>query len=196
MRQLLIFSALAFTVSVNGQSAYQSDSLAMTKRLKEYLAISASYDFAGVVEYTYPKLFELVPREQMIELLKSTYDNPTMKISMDSLQVQKIHPLFKYQAGLYAKVDYYMVMGMQFRDTTMNDDALEGALAALQSQYGAEKVRLNKAQKRIDISVLTGMAALKDQPADQWTFINIQKDDPLLSTLLDAALVQQLESYK
>lgn len=196
MRQLFLILAMVSGFSVTAQKGFPADSLAMTKRLTEFLNSNTKLDFKTVMEYTYPKLFELVPKEQMIELMESTFSNPTMKISMDSLRIDKIHPLFKYQQGLYAKVDYFMIMGMQFLDSTMSEQALQGAYTGLQSQYGNDKVRLNKAQRRIDISVLTGMAAMKDLPADEWTFINMRKDDPMMSSLVDAALLQQLESYK
>ena len=79
---LLIF----FLIAVLFSSA-QSNDPALNKRLLEYLAANKELNFEKIMEYIHPKLFEIVPKEMMIQAMKQTFENDQLKVSLDSMDI-------------------------------------------------------------------------------------------------------------
>lgn len=193
----IIFAATLLISSVPCWSQTPADSIDLVKRLTEFMDYNRALDIPKVIDYSYPKLFEIVPRETIIESMQQTFDNDEMKIGMDSLAVNKIHPLFALNAGLYARVEYSMVMRIKFKQAEeQEEEKVASMLQSFRSMYGSENVWYDKKEKRLNIFQKTSMAALKDEPKEKWTFVNIKKDDPLMTRLLDKTLIEKLESYK
>ncbi|MBC6490797.1 hypothetical protein ACFSQD_16470 [Flavihumibacter stibioxidans] len=194
-KTLFVLAWMICAVTAHSQTA--ADSAALVQRLDEFMKANSVLDIPKVIDYTYPKLFELAPKETIIEAMKNSFDNEEIKITMDSLAVVKIHPVFALNNGMYSRIDYSMVMRMQFKkQLNMDQEQVNSALTAFRTQFGQKNVWYNETDKLFNIYQLTSMAALRDEPKEKWTFVNIKKDDPMMMQLLDKALIEKLESYK
>ena len=194
-KTIFLLGWLACALTASSQTA--ADSATLVQRLDEFMKANAVLDISKVMDYTYPKLFELAPKESIVEAMKNTFDNEEINIRMDSLEVIRIHPLFAFNNGFYSRIDYSMVMRMQFKkQADMDPEQLGSTLAAFRSQFGEKNVWYSETDKRFNIYQRTSMAALRDEPKEKWTFVNIKKDDPMMMQLLDKALIEKLESYK
>jgi len=163
---------------------------ALEKRLKEFLVFNETMQIDKVLDYTYPKLFTIAPKAQMLEAMQNAFDNEEMKITMDTLKVQKVHPVFSMGTGSYAKIDYSLVMTMRFKDSTTNTAEL---VDAMKSQFTDAVAKPNGV---LVIKQLTAMVAIKDAISKEWTFVNLKENDPLTSRLLSKELLAKLATFK
>src|SRR6187402_2061173 len=97
-----IFLNLIFLVFVVIANAQQDISL--VNRVNEMLRLTRLKDLEKVMDYTYPKLFTIAPRETLIEVMKNTYETDEYIIELDSVNVVTIFPIFKINDTSYAKV--------------------------------------------------------------------------------------------
>ena len=178
---LLLFIALCSLSTV----AQRDTSL--QRRLDEYLAANKQLDFEKLMNYIHPKLFEIVPREQMIELFKSIFDNPQMTISMDTMSVTGISKSFNFKGAEYKKVDYYLGMSLRFKDSTVlkDQDKVSQIQEQVKTAMTAENVNYIPANNSLAIDAKKIMFAIKDNPRTQWMFVGYEpQQKEMMKTLV------------
>ncbi|HEX4875626.1 MAG TPA: hypothetical protein VFV31_03080 [Chitinophagaceae bacterium] len=191
-----LFWSLSFLIITLAASGQPDSSL--KARLDAFMNANDLMDFEKVMDYTYPKLFTLATREQMIEVMNNSMNNEDMTIRLDSLKIDSIYAVFTTAEGSFAKVDYSMLMLMQLKeeaDKTKNNEKNDAVIAALKEQYGEDKVKYDEKVKAIKIYVNTAMAAIKDSYAKEWCFLNFKEDDPMIEALLSKEVIEKLSSY-
>lgn len=186
-----MLAAVCCTVVVSAQADAR-----LRLRLNNFMIANNTLNFDSVLAYTYPKLFTLVPRDEMMETLQNSFDNDQVKMGLDSLTIDSIYPIFKVQEGNYAKIKYSMKMIMHFKqkesDSTLQQN--EVLLAAMQSQFGKEKTSLNK-NGDIVIHLTSLMLGAKDKYAKDWCFINLKDGDPLVSQLFSKEIIDKSATF-
>ena len=190
----------------------------LEQRLDGFLKANQSLDFEKIMDYTYPKVFTISSRERVMKELKDGLTSDELDISMDSLKVIKIHPVFTMDGGEYAKVEYSRIMLMDVKgddaetttpadtsgktDHTIGSDAYPAPqtslmVTLLEGQYGKGNVSADPKTGIIKIRMISDMAAIKDKLSKNWTFINLKSDDPkLLNMLLSKELQEKFASYQ
>lgn len=176
---------------------------ALERRLQDFLMVNENLDLEKVMDLTYPKLFTIVPKDQMLEVMKNAFDNDEVTIKLDSLRINTILPVFKMENGSYAKVIYSMQMLMAFKDKETDSLTAEDKeernqfmLEHMGKQYGGNNVSIDSATGAFKINVTSLMVAVKDSYAKEWSFINLKENDPLTNRLFSKALLNKLTTYK
>ena len=175
----------------------------LERRLAEFMQVNDEMDLSKVLDYTYPKLYTIVPRDQMLELLQNTFENENMSIHLDSLHINTIYPVFKLENGSYAKVIYSMNMLMALKND--KEDSLtpekkkerdDYMLSSLPEQYGAGNVNIDPVSGHLRIKMVSPMVAVKDDYAKQWCFVNFKENDPITNRLFSKEMLKKLATYK
>lgn len=194
---------ILFLISNLHVSAFSQKDTALERRLQEFLRVNDRMELDRVLDYTYPKLFSIVPRKQMLNILKSTFDNEEMSIALDSLAIVNVFPVFKVENGYYAKVIYSMNMLMSFKEDPSDSLSAEDKserdefmLNHMAKEYGAGNVSIDPATGALKIKVVSPMVAIKDSYAKDWTFVNLKDNDPLSSRLFSKPVLNKLATYK
>lgn len=163
------------------------------------MELNKSLQFEKLMDYIYPKLFNFAPKEQLIEVFKSTFSgNGDITVEMDSLKTGTIHPAFTLEKGTYALVNYSMLMRMKIaKDDTEEkpDEKNDFMLSYMKKQYGEKNVRFDNTTGKFVIRIVTSMVAIKDDLSPEWTFINFKIDHPIASKLLSNKVIQKLKTY-
>ncbi len=175
----------------------QTDS-SLQVRLDHFFQLNHLKEIDRVLDYTYPKLFTIVPREQMKEVMKSTFENDELTVSMDSLKLIKTWPMLITKEGSFVQMEYTMIMRMQFKDMNSIDKPEEMATitSLLTLKYGEGNARYDSMQKQIVIFVKSPLLAIRDQLSPQWTFINFKKEDMITPMLLSKDILDKLSSQQ
>jgi hypothetical protein len=197
MRKIVFFAAVAFFSVV---TVFSQNDPELKNRLQLFMEANRAMDFEKIMDYTYPKLFTIAPRAQMIEVIKSTFDNEEMQIGMDSLNIDSLYPGFAIKQSSYAKVKYSMKMVMKFKlnEEDNKDGKMQMAemmLPVMKKQFGNDKVRVDDAGV-FHIKTTTYMVAIKDEYAKEWCFVNLNETDPLTKKILSKELLDKLATYK
>ncbi|MEP6751003.1 MAG: hypothetical protein ABJB86_24930 [Bacteroidota bacterium] len=192
----LLFTAITSCCAI---VAFSQADTTLTQRLRNFMEANSKTDLEQVLDYTYPKIFTLIPRAQMLEALKKTFDNEQVTLRFESLKTDSVYPIFKMQEGSYAKIRYSMKMIMRFKsketDPGLKKIDNEFMLSAMQMQYGKDKVTMDSTGNVI-MPEIALMVAVKDKYAREWCFINLKEDDPVNSQLFSRVIIDKLATYK
>ena len=162
------------------------------------LSFTQVKDLEKVMEYTYPKLFTIVPKEALITAMKSAFESEEFIIELDSVKILKIFPIFKIKDTSYVKVRHTMLMKMKYiqpYDSTQKEQ--KEFMASLMTQkFGEGNVRFDPVANSLNIFMTPDMAGIKYN-SSKWTFANLNEDNPkMLNILFGKQVLDKLKEYK
>jgi hypothetical protein len=207
MKQIWIVFAVLFMVACKSSDKKKTEAgtetaettASLEQRLSEYMEVNDKMDVEKILDYVYPKLFDIAPRAQLAQAMRDGFNNEEVKVEMDSVKVVKVHPVFEEGNGSYAKVDYSMVMIMSFaKESTEgnSDETNEAIRATMAEKFGDENVSLDKTTGDIRIRKTSPMVAAKDEHSKEWTFVELKEGDATLNKLFSKEILDKLATYK
>ena len=195
MKTILLL--LLFT-GISVLSKGQTDPI-LQQRATLIMKATDSVDMDKILDLTYPKLFTIVPREQMAEALLEAFNTEEFTITIDSILVDTIYPIFTVGDGSYAKIKHSQILKMRFKEEidTTDKESLNELLNNMKDGFPDSKVRFDAGTNCIVISGPGYMIAIKDNYAKEWCFVNLEDDDnQLISLLFNEDVVKKLKEYK
>ena len=160
------------TLSISAQSHKEI----ITKEAQTYYDYMTNQNFDGVLDYMYPKVFEMAPREQMKMGMQQMFNSPDMKIEFLNNDITNVSEAKEVDGVTYAAVYYNSKMKMTFvseLDKSEEDKSsfiqfMKGTMA---SQFGEENVKADAETMSLVINMDATMFAIKDPKFDGWKFL-------------------------
>ncbi|MCF6189900.1 MAG: hypothetical protein L3J51_05450 [Cocleimonas sp.] len=97
------------------------DEAGLKTALESYEKIQLSGDMSKTLDYTYPGMFKIVPKEAMASALKQM-SSSGMAPKVTKLEQKPELPLKKYEDGVFTKIPYSMEMTMNMVPNTEGDE--------------------------------------------------------------------------
>jgi len=195
-RHLLL--VLVFTTGFFGLQAQTDTSL--LRRLDEILRYTQFMDMERIMDYTYPKLFTIATREQLMEVLQSSLDNKEFSTTLDSLKVDTVFPVFSVLDESFSKIRHSMIMRMKFKESLDSNGNLKdrGMMANLmEGQFGKGNVRYDQKSDALVILLHPYLLAIKSKEDNTWYFVNLDEENKMMMDMLFSKDVQdKLKEYK
>ena len=191
-----IFLGLSFVFFGIIVNAQQDTSL--VSRVNEMLKLTQSKDIEKVMDYTYPKLFTIVPKETLITAMKSAYDTEEFTIEFDSVKIHTLFPVFVINDTSYVKVKHTMLMKMQYKEPydTADKESREFMISLMQEKFGKGNVRFDLVANSLNIFMIPDMVGIKTKTSN-WTFANLDDDNPaMLNMLFSKQVLDKLGKFK
>ncbi len=151
------------------------------------------------MDYTYPKLFTIVSRQQMVDALKNSFETDEFNIELDSVELDTVFPIFRINDGHYAKIKHSMVMRMKYKEPfdTAKKDQSQMMVSMMAVKFGEDNVRFDRLANSLNIFMHANMVAVKDKYSPQWTFATLDEDNPaLLNLLFSKEVLDKLKEFK
>lgn len=191
-KSLLLLAFITATLVSFSQDA------ALTARLNSFIKANDAMDLDKILDFTYPKVFTIAPREKLKEALEEGFNGDDVKVKMDSMQIQKVFPVFTHGEGTFAKIQYSFVMYMTFKESDDEENKQEQnefMLTMLGETYGQQNVSFDPVLKAIKIKVNSEMAAIKDDFAKEWSFMDMVNNKAMNEIMLDKTILDKLATY-
>lgn len=161
-----------------------------TEALKSYKA-SVNMNFDAIFETTYPKVFDIIPQEQMKMMFGQMMENEQF-----SIKLVEVEPGFtfgeikKIEGKTFCFVDHNNVMLMKFKEPMADAESM---VEIFKSSMNAEKVTYDKVSNSFRIETHSTLIAVADDlTKNQWKFLNKDKENKMFSMLFDAKIVKAL----
>jgi hypothetical protein len=187
--KLRILSLILFLFTLTAAAQTQKE---LETTVTEMYANTLKGNFPALLDATYPKLFDIVPKDQMLEILASMMKGEgfTMEI-LDTPGNFKYGPIKKIAGGTYCMVNHDLKMKMIFEDKLSADD---GALMVETFKEGmaTDDVTFSEAENAIILKKQADVIAVADALTNnKWTFIN-KSGGPLMAKIFDPKVVKEL----
>lgn len=163
----------ALVLTLNGAAQSQDE---ITKHAETYYEFIANQNFDGVLDYMYPKVFDMASRDQMKTSMEQMFNSKDMKIEFLSNKVNRVTDETKADGVTYAAVFYNSKMKMTFlseMDKPAEDKKLflDFMKTTMDTQFGEENVTSDLKAMALVINMNSNMFAIKDPKYTGWKFI-------------------------
>jgi hypothetical protein len=189
---------LVFTTGCFGLQA-QTDT-ALLRRLDDILRFTQLMDMEKIMDYTYPKLFTIATREQLMEVLQSSLDNEEFSTTLDSIKADTVFPEFSVLDESFSKIRHSMIMRMKFKESLDSSGIIKdrGMMTTLmQGQFGEGNVRYDQKSDAMVIRMRPYLLAIKNKEDNTWYFVNLDEENTMMMDVLFSKEVQdKLKEYK
>ncbi len=189
---LLTLLSLVFGVFGKAQ-----EDTSLVNRVNQMLKLTQVKDLEKVMDFTYPKLFTVAPKEALIEVMKNTYETDEYIIELDSVNVVTIFPVFKINDTSYVKIKHTMLMKMKYKEPydTADKESKGFMVSLMQQRFGEGNVRFDPIANSLNIFMIPAMVGIKTKSTN-WTFVNLNEDNPaMLNTLFSKQVLNKLKEF-
>jgi hypothetical protein len=186
-----VFLMLCFPMFTHAQSDIRKASI--SEKLAQFFQATQEKNWEQVLDLTYPKLFELVPREQMLGLFQGM-ESEGMSFEMGDMVIKDIYGVEDFEGETFTAVDYGLRMDIRLSGENFNDQALGFMQVSFETTYGADNVRLDKENKTFIIQAEKTLFAIADEGTENWHFIEKNAEQTaILEQLIAAEVLEKFE---
>lgn len=187
---LLLISFL----SLNSTSA-QSEK-AIRAGFEKYQNLIKEGDLSASMDYIYPKLFTIVPKDQMLQVLKSTMDNPMMEIKFGDLSITDVQKAKKVGSEYFAILKYKTSMQLKLKAQSPEMAMMmnQQLMAGFSEKYGAGNVSLDEASGFFTVKIIETAVAVSNDGKNNWTYVSLQEgQEQLMAQILPQEIFSQIK---
>jgi len=191
MKKSIVF--LLLSASFLAQAAAQNTRESIQARVDNYFEATEKKDWDAVVDMLYPKLFEVVTKEEMTGVFQGI-ESEGMKIGMKNFAVNTISDVITHEGEKFASVSYDMEMNIQFTSVEYRETSVQEMIkSSFEGLYGAENVNYHPEDFSFDIKAARTMFAVAKEDTMDWFFIeNDPSQKELTAMLIPAEVVERL----
>lgn len=162
-------------------------------RIETYLQLNRELKFEALMDYIYPGLFKIVPRDQLVQAIGSVFNTPGLEVKMDSLALLSIDPVTQFSKGECTKFDYAIVLRLKIDAPPGQPSAAQNKAALLQSlrsSLGTRDVAYDESTGYFTARAKKSALAINDDVSNGWKFMALENNAQLKSAL-PAEVVQK-----
>lgn len=184
----LILRILIFFIGLNtfGQDINKE----IEEDFNEYCKLISERNIEKALEFANPKFFELIPREQMKNLMESVYKMPNIEYKTGIPSYVKFEDVKKIENVNYVKFYIKSSIEMKIKGEELNDEKISLMTKSLEAKFGVGNVNYNKSTGFFLIDANKIIIANSDDNFKDWKFITV--DNPKMKTLLEKILPLEL----
>jgi hypothetical protein len=194
MRHRIIL-LLVFFGALNGLAAQsKKEAGALLQRdLEAYRRHTLAMNFDSSFTYMPPKMFDVVPRDTLLEMIRQSMNNEYVSIQMTGLDFKSKSKIKIKKAGAYywALVPYDGSMVMQMKGEEGYKSLL---MSMMRSQFGEKNVtEEGESGMRIQLKD-KNLIAFKDPALPVWSLLEDKRKDknPMQTALYEAAIPEEV----
>lgn len=154
------------------------------------LTIEKKYD--AVLNYTYPKIFEIIPKKQFVELMNDALNPEGM-----TMTIEKVNPEFTFDdfiiigEGKYCIIEHNNKMTMKFDEEL--GDSKEMFLGLVKASMKNYNVTINEKTEIITLEGKAKMIAISDKLTNgTWKYVNYNGESPMMEKVLGKEVLKKL----
>ena len=156
----------------------------------EYSRLIADKNIDKALDYTNPKLFEIVPKEQMKSLLEAVYNMPNIEYKTGQTSFMNFDELKKIDGINYVKFFIKSPIEMKFNDIELTIDKRTQMINNFEAKVGKGNVVFDEVSGFFKINAEKVIIASSDEKLVDWKFLTI--DNPRMKMMLEKVIPSEL----
>jgi len=188
MKQLITILTLIICLNSFGQEI--DVNLEIKKDFNEYFNLIAERKIDNALDYSNPKLFEIIPREQMKNLMEAVYKMPNIEFKTGVPTFLKFDEVKKIENVNYVKFYIISPIEMKFKDIENSEEKVLQMTKNFETKFGVGNVKFDKESGFYKINAEKVIIANSDDNLLDWKFVTV--DNPKMKLLLEKIIPSEL----
>lgn len=186
MRKLIVFFLLSSVV------ALAQNTKDLEKDWNDYNVLIKTGEIEQAMEFVNQGIFEVLPKQDMIDMMQSVFETPGMEIQFKDSDITKFDDSELVNNRTYQLFDYYQVMDMKLESVTLDDKEMQSMmLSQFQKQFGDDNVSYNDQTNFFTIKAIKRALGMYDSNIGDWRFLTLQDGQrSLLEQFLDEDVIK------
>lgn len=181
-----------FTVLSNSIFAQSMESM----KIEADKAFVNTYElnYNKILDGTYPKVFEVLDRKLMLQVLKSTFEgNEEMSIKLNKVDPNfKFGEIFSIGNQKFCMIDHDLSLTLIMKEKMKSDEA-EMMLSLFKAAMETDDITYNKKERSFTINKIATMIAISDEfTKNEWKFINKDENNVLAKKMFSEEVIERL----
>ncbi|TKC03574.1 hypothetical protein [Pedobacter cryotolerans] len=171
----------------------------LNKDFIEYNDLILKQEFEKAMNFMLPKFFEIIPKNQMVLLMKQVYNNPDLEFKADKPKDIEYGKLKKIEENYYSKITYSYDIKMKFNNAEESEDEDRRKLnenlikLALEKTFGSGNLKFNEKTKFYEIHSIKNAFGISENGTSDWKFVVVEpKQKFILEKILPKELTEKL----
>ena len=174
-----------------GYSIVNNDlKVVFTTDISSYFDAVNKGNWDAVINMIYPKLFDLITKEQMIKSFNQL-DEMGMDLKTDFNKIEKISEVINYENSKFCRVYYNARFTIKISGVMIeNKDQLGQSFIAY---YGAENIKYDDTNSKFEIKAKKSMIAVSKTNSNEWSYIEYNEpEEEILKQLIPEKVLVQI----
>lgn len=176
------------------QLTFSQDAKELKDGAQKVYDATMSLNYDAILDLTYPKLFEIVPREQLRQMIVQTFNgNEEMKVKLINVAPNfSFGEIKKIDNHSFCLINHNLSMEIILKVKLTPDEAT-AMLDLFKEAMETREVTFDKEKNAFKITKIATMIAIADESTkNQWKYFNRDKKNALLSTLFGEKVAKEL----
>jgi hypothetical protein len=178
---LLCFNSLGQQIDINEE---------VKKDFTAYFNLIGEGQIENSLEYINPKLFEIIPREQMRNLMEAVYKMPNIEYKVGIPKFLKFEELKIIENSNYVKFFIISPIEMKFKDIKNSKEKILEMTKNFETKFGVGNVKFDKQSGFYKINAEKIIIANSNNNLLDWKFVTV--DNPKMKVLLEKIIPSEL----
>jgi hypothetical protein len=167
----LKFITLAMVLSLGVFAQNQQE---VSDLLDEYEKAMVARQWTKSLDYVYPSLFDILPRDLMEQSIATTFnDTSVVRMGFERMELLEVSEVFEEEGLRYSFADYSMIMTMTSVSDN-SDEQLEMLKNTLAMQFGEENIRVDG--KTLYITSTNKMAVIRKKGEENLYMLELKPE--------------------
>ncbi len=190
MRKVLIVCCLILIhLTSTAQKVSEADKKAINKRMDGYVLATNDADWTGLMEYIYPRLFELASKADVVAAF-SSLDQMGIKMAMSEMTIKEFRALGTVGDERFVGLPYSADVFMKLTSQDANMNAMMASQFKL--QFGEENVSYNQETNEYKLFQEKTMIGIYRESV--WYFIEYDEaKSAMFSTIMPAEILEKVK---
>ncbi len=167
--------------------------------LNSYFSYLQKKEFDSSMKYIHPGIFVIVPKDKLVEVIKSTFENDDLSVEIDSFRIINISKPVEEKQDFFSIVDYQnnMVINLH-REAKETEDDYKGRVfftaSVFEGTFGEKNVSIDPTKKKIIVLSENKLVAVSPNGETNWKFVVAnKKQEELLKHFLPKKIIKLLK---
>ena len=156
--------------------------------LKRTTEASNNKDWDVVFDITYPKLFDMASKEQLVKVFESVFD-VYKDFQLKPSNIIDIYPIVNYEGDQFTRFFYDNEVIFTFYNT----DDLDNTLPVFIDEYGEDNVKAFRNTNSISIKMKSSQLAVLQENSSEWKYLEWQEETFKQYDIIPVSVLEKLK---
>ena len=194
-----IFILLLIVSNVTFSQTSENYQVNLNQDFVEYNNLILNQEFEKSMDYMLPEFFEIIPKNQMVILMKQVYNNPDLEFKMDKPKDISYGEPKKINEKYYSEITYSYDIKMKFNNIEESENEEKKELTRnltklqLEKTFGSGNVKFNEETEFYEIHSIKNAFGISENGMSDWRFVVVEpKQKFILEKILPKVLTEKI----